>query len=170
MSAPGIELGSGIQVGRGISIGATPPSLTIHPADFTTGLFNTGDGTAYGTNGYLATSAGDLNCPLYTLSGPVGSIATTIGAFFYNTEYDITKSYVYTVTFATGPTGLPYNGLVRMGWTGTQMKLTTIDQSNPGWQDGSPGDGTSLTGEFLLPMTLTPYNPVTMLNGANDWC
>ena len=168
MSLSGIIIEGGITIGSGINIGANGPSLTISPSDFN---YGTGGG---GTAAYVTPSGGNLYCPFYLLNSPVGSIPTTIVNFFTACGYDINTSYVFHATFASatvaGITTGNYSCLVRANWyNGNEFDMVVIDQTNPGWTGGDPGAGTQLEGTFVLPMTLTPYNPTTSM-GAINWC
>ena len=176
MSLPGIRIEGGITVGGGIYIGAGgPPSLIINPGDFLNGSMNIG--TNSGTNSFTLIQTGrNLIDPFYELSNPTGSIATTITDFFTACGYDVNYSYAFNAVFtsaqipAGGSTTTPYSGLVRASWSGTYFNMIVIDQTNTGWQGGNPAAGSALPGQFVLPVTLTPYTPATQLGNNGNWC
>lgn len=176
MSLPGIKIEGGITIGGGIYIGAGgPPSLIINPGDFLNGSMNIG--TNSGTNSFTLIQTGrNLVDPFYELSNPTGSIATTITDFFTACGYDVNYSYAFNAVFtsaqipAGGSTTTPYSGLVRASWSGTYFNMIVIDQTNTGWQGGNPAAGSALPGQFVLPVTLTPYTPATQLSNNGDWC
>lgn len=170
MSAPGIEIGTGINIETGINIGEFPVGLTITSADFNFGSYSGG------TTEYITPNGGDLYCPFYALYSPNGDVATRITNFFAAYGLDINTSYVFNATFASATplgsgTQSPYSCLVRANWNsgGGELDLVVIDQTNTGWQTGAPSAGTQLQGTFTLPLFLTPYTPTKSM-GPINWC
>lgn len=162
----GMTINPGVTINAGVSLGI--PSITINSGDFNNG--NNGGGTS----SYVTPSGGNLYCPLYALYSPNGDIAARMVAFFTACGYNTSDSYVFYATFAsatpaTGGSFTPYPCLVRASWSGSELDMVVIDQTNTGWQGGNPGSGSQLEGTFTLPVTLTPYTPTTN-TGPINWC
>ena len=105
MSLSGIQIQGGITISGGgvyMGLGSGTPSLTLSPTDFNAGTFS--GGTANGSNGtygYTQTDSGDLECPFYNLSMPVGGTTTRVENFFTNSGYDINYAYAFNASFAS---------------------------------------------------------------------
>ena len=169
-----IQIGAGISVGAGISIGPTQGagvSLTIGPGDWNFGQrAGLGGGQALGPNGTggfdLNTGSLNLIDPIYQLTSPTGGIVTTITDAWTAAGYDINYAYAWRASFNTPGTSC----LVRLSWDGNYLRMIVIDETDTDWQGGDASIGTALGGQFVLPVTFTPYSPATQLGANGNWC